>query len=50
MSDPDDLEDEDDEEEVPTHSLNDEGELVLSKAFLLKRGYCCDQECYNCPY
>ncbi|MCJ8346237.1 DUF5522 domain-containing protein [bacterium] len=22
----------------------------LSKEFLLKRGYCCDNKCKNCPY
>jgi hypothetical protein len=22
----------------------------LSREFLLKRGYCCDNKCKNCPY
>lgn len=29
---------------------NDDGYLVLTAAFLLKRGYCCGNGCRNCPY
>jgi hypothetical protein len=24
--------------------------MVLTKEFLLKRGYCCNSKCRNCPY
>lgn len=24
--------------------------MVLTENFLLKRGYCCGNECRNCPY
>ncbi len=26
------------------------GLMVLSKKFLLERGYCCNSGCRNCPY
>jgi hypothetical protein len=26
------------------------GLMVLSKRYLLKRGYCCGNECRHCPY
>ena len=26
------------------------GRMVLTKEFLLKRGYCCNSRCRNCPY
>ena len=26
------------------------GLLVLTSAYLLKRGYCCNNDCRNCPY
>ncbi|WP_343689534.1 DUF5522 domain-containing protein [Chitinophaga sp.] len=29
---------------------NDDGYLVLTAAFLLKRGYCCGNGCRHCPY
>lgn len=32
------------------YTLNREGNLVLSKWFLLKRGRCCKERCLNCPY
>ena len=28
----------------------DEGLMVLTREFLIKRGYCCDNGCRNCPY
>ncbi len=30
--------------------FNDEGLMVLTKEFLLKRGFCCQSGCENCPY
>lgn len=27
-----------------------EGKYVFSKWYLLRRGYCCDNNCRNCPY
>lgn len=32
------------------YSYNDDGMMVLSKWYLLRRGYCCDNGCVNCPY
>lgn len=29
---------------------NDEGLMVLTKEYLLKRGFCCQSGCANCPY
>ncbi|HZN58403.1 MAG TPA: DUF5522 domain-containing protein, partial [Planctomycetota bacterium] len=26
------------------------GLFVFTRSYLLKRGYCCDQGCRNCPY
>lgn len=26
------------------------GLMVLTKHFLLKRGFCCENKCRNCPY
>lgn len=28
----------------------EDGRMVLSREFLLKRGYCCNNRCRNCPY
>lgn len=28
----------------------DQGLMVLTARFLLKRGYCCDNGCRHCPY
>lgn len=28
----------------------EEGKMVLTREFLLKRGYCCNSKCRNCPY
>lgn len=30
--------------------LNEDGYIVLTESFLLKRGFCCDNNCLNCPY
>ncbi|EKD42475.1 MAG: hypothetical protein ACD_73C00141G0004 [uncultured bacterium] len=29
---------------------NENGSMVLTKTFLLKRGYCCKSDCTHCPY
>ncbi|MBP1652551.1 MAG: hypothetical protein H6Q26_2708 [Bacteroidetes bacterium] len=29
---------------------NEDGYVVLTAAFLLKRGYCCGNGCRHCPY
>lgn len=28
----------------------EDGLMVLTRRFLLKRGYCCENECRHCPY
>lgn len=28
----------------------EEGKVVLSRGYHLKRGYCCNGRCRNCPY
>ena len=28
----------------------EDGLMVLTKKFLLARGYCCDNDCRHCPY
>lgn len=30
--------------------LNDEGLMVLTENYLLKRGFCCKSGCLHCPY
>ena len=30
--------------------INDEGNLVFTSHYLLKRGHCCQSGCLNCPY
>jgi hypothetical protein len=30
--------------------FNEQGLLVFTKEYLLKRGYCCKNGCRNCPY
>lgn len=30
--------------------FNDEGLMVLTRAYLLRRGYCCGNGCRHCPY
>ncbi len=29
---------------------NEQGSMVLTRQFLLKRGFCCQSGCLNCPY
>lgn len=33
-----------------TDYYEEEGKVVFTKEFLLKRGYCCGNGCRNCPY
>ena len=30
--------------------FNEDGNLVFTKEYHLKRGYCCKSGCINCPY
>jgi len=30
--------------------FTENGRIVLSREFLLRRGYCCNSKCRNCPY
>jgi hypothetical protein len=30
--------------------LDDLGRMVFTKAYHLKRGYCCKNDCINCPW
>lgn len=30
--------------------INDDGNLVFTAHYLLKRGHCCQSGCLNCPY
>ena len=30
--------------------MNEDGLMVATEAFLLRRGYCCGNGCLNCPY
>jgi len=32
------------------YTINEEGNLVFTKAYLLKRGHCCTSGCTHCPY
>jgi len=32
------------------YHYNEEGLMVLTDSFLLKRGYCCGKGCTHCPY
>ena len=43
----------DDEREVLTEGEDyyfENGLMVLTARYLLRRGYCCEQGCRNCPY
>jgi len=43
----------DDEREVLTEGEDyyfEDGLMVLTARYLLRRGYCCEQGCRNCPY
>lgn len=30
--------------------INEQGYVVFTEVYLLKRGYCCDNGCKHCPY
>lgn len=32
------------------YTINEDGDLVFTKTYLLKRGHCCQSGCLNCPY
>lgn len=32
------------------YEMDDEGLLVFTATYLLKRGYCCENGCRHCPY
>ena len=32
------------------YTIDESGNLVFTKEFLLRRGYCCKNGCTNCPY
>jgi hypothetical protein len=32
------------------YTINKDGLLQFTKWYLIKRGYCCGNGCYNCPY
>jgi hypothetical protein len=43
----------DDEREILTEGEDyyfEDGLMVLTARYLLRRGYCCEQGCRNCPY
>lgn len=35
---------------TPDFYLNEEGFVVFTAAYHLKRGYCCGNECKHCPF
>lgn len=36
--------------EKDDYYLSEEGYIVFTEKYLLKRGYCCDNSCKHCPY
>jgi hypothetical protein len=34
----------------PEDYYNDQGKIVFTAAYHLKRGYCCGNNCLHCPY
>lgn len=36
--------------ETEDYYFNEEGFMVFTKAYHLKRGYCCKNGCKHCPY
>lgn len=32
------------------YTINDDGLVVFTADYLLRRGYCCESGCQNCPY
>jgi hypothetical protein len=37
-------------EENIDYYINEDGNLVFTKEYHLKRGYCCKNKCLNCPW
>ncbi|MDB4107506.1 DUF5522 domain-containing protein [Bacteroidia bacterium] len=37
-------------EEIKDYYFNDEGNLVFTREYHLKRGWCCGNRCMHCPY
>lgn len=37
-------------EETEDYYLNENGFLVFTESYHLKRGYCCNNACKHCPY
>ena len=37
-------------EEGKDYYFNEPGLIVLTEAYLLRRGYCCGNGCKHCPY
>jgi len=35
---------------MPDFELNEDGLMVATREFLLRRGFCCGCGCRNCPY
>ncbi|MEZ4742473.1 MAG: DUF5522 domain-containing protein [Bdellovibrionota bacterium] len=38
------------DESETLYYFNEEGLLVMTEAYHLKRGYCCESGCLHCPY
>lgn len=36
--------------EEPDYYLNEDGLMVFTASYHLKRGYCCGNDCKHCPY
>ncbi len=36
--------------EPEDYYINEEGYVVFTAIYLLKKGYCCDNGCKHCPY
>ncbi len=36
--------------EKEDYYLNDQGLMVFTERYHLKRGYCCENNCKHCPY
>ncbi|HRH01386.1 MAG TPA: DUF5522 domain-containing protein [Bacteroidia bacterium] len=39
-----------DSEETEDYYLNENGFLVFTESYHLRRGYCCNNSCKHCPY
>ena len=36
--------------DLEDHYFNEDGNMVFTEKYLLKRGYCCESGCKHCPY